>query len=139
MARKALMPDVGEVEGLKRLVNKSVPDDLKLHLYTNEKAPAEDDTVASYTECTAEGYSAKTLTGASWTVATTEGVSEASYAEQTFSLTAAATIKGYYITNADSSILIVAERFTDVGGDNIDFVIPSGGGDVKVTPKITLD
>lgn len=127
-------PDVGEVELLKRGVNKSTPDDLILKLYTNNKTPAEADVVGDYTECTATGYSAKTLTGANWTVETTDGVSEASYSQQTFSLTESATVYGYFITNNAETILICAEKFSD-GPYNI----PFGGGDIKVTPKIRLD
>ncbi len=129
-----ITPDEGEVELLKRGVNKSTPDDLILKLYVNGKTPDESDEIADYTECTADGYSAKTLTGANWTVQTTLGVSEASYAQQTFSLTESATVYGYFIVNTAGTILIFAEKFSD-GPYNI----PSGGGDIKVTPKIRLD
>ena len=100
----------------------------------NDKTPSESDTVSDYTECSTSGYSSKTLTGANWSVSTTSGTTEASYSEQTFSLTGSATVYGYYITDNGGTILIAAERFSDGP-----YSIPSGGGDIKVTPKIQLD
>lgn len=130
-----LVPDVGEVELLSRMLNKNAPADVVLRLYTNNRTPAEADTVASYTESTGTGYSAITLTGASWTVATAAGTTTGEYAQQTFTYTGAeANIYGYYVTDATPTDLLWAEIFSDGP-----YSIPAGGGSVKITPKIELD
>ena len=129
-----LVPNVGEVELLSRLLNKSATGDVILRLFTNDKTPAETDVVGDYTEASATGYAAKTLTGSSWTVASDGGgTTEGSYAQQSFDFTAAVTCYGYYVTNAAGAILLWAERFSDGP-----YTIPSGGGSVRVTPKIQL-
>lgn len=129
-----LVPNVGETELLSRMLNKSATGDVVLRLYTNSKTPAEADTVASYTEASGSGYAAKTLTGASWTVADIGGgVIEASYAQQSFDLSGAMTCYGYYVTNGAGTTLLWAELFTDGP-----YVIPAGGGSVRVTAKIQL-
>jgi hypothetical protein len=129
-----LVPDVGEVELLSRMLNKSATGDVILRLFSNNYTPVEGATVASFTQASAAGYAAKTLTGASWTVATNAGVTTASFAEQTFTFTAAQVVYGYYVTNSANTIALWGERF-----DGAPFNIPSGGGSVKVTPRITLD
>lgn len=130
-----LVPNVGEVELLSRLLNKNAPDNVVLHLYTNNVTPDEADVVGTYTEATAAGYSAITLTGASWSVATVTGTTTASYAQQTFTFTAAEpAVYGYYVTNNAGTVLLWAERFTDGP-----YAIPSGGGTIKITPKIELE
>lgn len=128
-----LVPDVGEVEMLKRILNFSATGDVRIHLYSNNYTPVEGSTVANFTECSAAGYAAITLAGASWSIATTTGTSEASYAQQTFTFTATQVVYGYYVTNSANTIVLWAELFT--GGP---FNIPSGGGSVKVTPKSQL-
>jgi len=130
-----ILVNEGEIETLKRMVNKSTPADLVLRLFSNNVTPAETDTCTTYTECNITGYSAITLTGSNWTVVTdADGKGKASYAEQTFSLSASGTVYGYYITNSDKTILFIAEAFSD-GPYNI----PSGGGEIHITPTIKLD
>lgn len=130
-----LVPDVGEVELLSRMVNLNAPDDCILHLYTNNLTPAEGDTEGLYTESTGTGYSAITLTGASWTVSTTGGVTTGSYPQVTFTYTGAEpNIYGYYVTDNAGTLLLWSERFSDGP-----YAIPSGGGSVKITPKIELE
>lgn len=130
-----LAPDTGDQLFLKYALNNTAASNPKLHLYTNNYTPAKGDTTGSYTECsTATGYAAVTLPGTSWTVSTTSHVTTASYAAQTFTLTASATIYGYYITDNSSSNVLWAELFS--GGP---FNIPSGGGSVTVTPTITCN
>lgn len=128
-----LVPNEGEVLFLSYALNKTSPADVKLHLFTNNHTPAEGDTTASYTESTAAGYSAKTLTGSSWSISTTSGTSTASYAAQTFTYTAAETVYGYYVTNNAANKVLWAELFPSA------FAIPSGGGSVVVTPAITAE
>lgn len=128
-----LVPDVGEVEMLKRILNFSATGDVRIHLYANNYTPVEGSIVGNFTECSAAGYAAITLTGASWSIATATGTSEAAYAQQTFTFTATQVVYGYYVTNSANTIVLWAELFT--GGP---FNIPAGGGSVKVTPKIQL-
>lgn len=130
-----LVPDVGERELLGRMLNKNAPDNVVLHLYTNNQTPAEGDTTANYTESTGTGYAAITLTGASWTIATVAGTTTAAYAQQTFTYTGAEpNIYGYYVTNLAGTTLLWVEKFTDGP-----YAIPSGGGSVKITPRIELE
>lgn len=127
-----LLCNGGEVLCLKYMLNNTAPTNVKLHLYTNDKTPAEADVVGNYTACTATGYALKTLTGSSWTVATTDGTTTATYAEQTFTLTTSATVYGYYVTDNAGTGLLWAERFTTAP-----YNVPSGS--ISVTPSISLD
>lgn len=132
-----LVPDVGERELLRRALNVNAADDVKIHLYTNNKVPAEGDVLGAYTEATAAGYPAGgiALAGASWTIGTIANTTTAEYSQVSFDFTAAEpSIYGYYVTNNASTILLWAERFSDGP-----YAIPSGGGSVKITPKIELD
>lgn len=129
------VPNEGEVELLARAINKNVTGNVVLHLYTNNHTNDETDTIASYTESTGSGYSAITLAGASWTVSTAAGTTTATHLQQTFTYTGAEpAIYGYYVTNLANTILLWVEEFTDGP-----YVVPSGGGSVKITPQIELD
>lgn len=130
-----LVPDVGEQEMLNRILNKSTSiADVVLHLYTNNKTPAEGDVVGDYTESTGTGYGSITLSNADWTVTTTTGTTTAEHTQVTFTYTGAEPeIYGYYVTDGNSNLLW-AERFSDGP-----YAIPSGGGSVKITPKIELE
>jgi len=123
-----LVPDVGEVLLLSYALNKVAATDVKIKLFTNDYTPVEGSVVADFTEATAAGYAAIALTGASWTITTTTGVTTATYAQQTFTFTAASTNYGYYVTNNDGSQVLWAERFSDAP-----HTIPSGGGTEKIT------
>jgi len=127
-----LVPNVGEVKMLEKALNKVAADDVKIHLYSSDTTPGEDDTVASYTLIT--DPVAITLTGASWTIATLTGTTTAEYAQQTFTFAGAATVYGYAVTDNGETNLLWAERFTDGP-----YTIPSGGGSIKITPKIALE
>lgn len=114
-------------------VGKTLPSTLVLRLFESNTTPAETDTAATYTEFTAAGYAAITLTAANWNV--TEGApTVADYAQQTFTLTGGGSAYGYYYTRQTGGRIGGAERFTGAP-----FVIPSGGGTIKVTPQITFD
>lgn len=125
-----LVPNLGEVEILTRALAPASGD--KLHLYTNDATPVEASTLAGLTECAVAGYAATTL--AAPTVATVNDVTTATYAQQTFTFTTNTTVYGYYITDNGATKLLWCERFTDAP-----YNIPSGGGEIKVTPKITAD
>lgn len=62
-----LVPNGAELRMLGNIVNLTTPENLVLRLFTSNTTPAETDTAASYTEASGNGYSALTLTGASWT------------------------------------------------------------------------
>lgn len=86
---------------------------LTLHLYSNNKTPADADTEASYTEATFTGYAAKTLTGSSFVI-TGGAPSTAVYAKQTFTSSADQAIQycyGYFLKRGTK--LVGAERFSD--------------------------
>jgi hypothetical protein len=104
----------------------------KLHLFTNDATPLEATVLAGLTECDVAGYAATTLSAP--TVATVGDVTTATYSQQTFTFTAATTVYGYYLTDNGGTKLLWAERFTDGP-----YRIPSGGGEIKVTPKIAVD
>lgn len=131
-----LVPDVGEEFALQYLINKAVPQDLKLKLFQSNTTPAEADVAGTYTEATFTGYAAIVLTGASWT--TVQGApTQASYAQQSFTssaLQALQNIYGYYLIRTTGGELIYAERFSDGP-----YAISNLGDIIKVTPKITAD
>ena len=134
-----LVPNQGEEIILSLLVNKTATytqQDLKLKLYSSNTTPGETDTEATYTEATFTGYSAVTLTGASWTI-TTGALTSASYAQQTFTSTAGSqsqNVYGYFLVQVTSGKLVYAERFSDGP-----YVIVNNGDAIKVTPTITCD
>ena len=127
-------PDVGEVLLLKYALNHTEATDVKLCLFKNDYTPVEGSDIEDFTECTADGYEAKELTGTSFTVGNSGGTTTAEYAQQTFTLTGTSTDYGYYITNNAGTQVLWAERFSDAPHS-----IPSGGGTEKVTVKITLE
>lgn len=134
-----VVPFSSEVSFLEILVNKFATDgsagpsngNRLLRLFTNNLTPTDSTVIGNVTECTIAGYSAITLTGSSWTVATVSGISTASYPEQTFTMTAAATIYGYYVTTLGGALLWI-ERFTGAP-----FNLPSGGGSVACSIKLS--
>jgi hypothetical protein len=129
-----VVPDVGEVSLLESMLNHTSAGDVVLKLYTNNYTPDEDAVLGSFTESTGTGYADKTLTGSSWTVSTSAGTTTAEYAQQSFDYTGAeANVYGYYVVNNAETELLWAEIFTDGP-----YSIPSGGGSIKVTPKIEL-
>lgn len=133
-----VLTDVGADEILKTYFNNARPaggNNLTLRLFVNDVTPAQ--TGISYTEAAGGGYAAKTLTNGSWTVATVNDPSDAVYAQQTWTFTGAltgnATIYGYYVTDADDTV-IYAQR-----AEVAEMFIPATDGDTyKVTPKVAL-
>lgn len=129
-------PDISEVTLLKLIVNKQSNGNLILKLFNNDITPGESTPAPGAgpgpIETTATGYSAITLTGSSWTVATSLGVTTAQYPQQTFTLTTSANIYGYYITTSGGDLLWL-ERFSGAP-----YSLPISGGTISITPKITL-
>jgi hypothetical protein len=134
-----LVPDVGEVELLKRLLYANAgSENGTLKLYSSNTTPAESDTAATYTEATFTGYSAKTLTssqsGGTWAVPTTStGTTSSTYGTTlTWSPTTSQTIYGYFVIGATSTVLWWAEIFGS--SKNL-----SNGDTLNLTAKIQLD
>lgn len=127
-----LITQQGQIALLSYALNKSVPSDLILHLYTNDKVPSLTDTLDDYVEMT--DYTPKTLTGSSWSVGLNlVDVVTGSFAVQIFSFSSGVTAYGYYITDNAGTTLILAERFT-----NGSFILPFDGGNIKITPNVSF-
>lgn len=90
-------------------------------------------TESSFTEATFTGYSAKALTGGSWTT-TQDDPSTGAYAQQTFTCSGGASqqIYGYYLTKTTGGALQWYEQFDGP-------VTISSGDSLRVTPAISLD
>jgi hypothetical protein len=134
--------NVAEQEMLLRIVGGTDPtsagDTLMLRLYDADKTPGEGDTFLDYSESDGDGYAAIALLGDSFTIDTGIGdTSYATYAQQTFTYTGGDTLYGYHVTTvngAGDTILYFAEKFSDGP-----YTIPSGGGTIKITPRVQLD
>jgi hypothetical protein len=146
-----LMPARGGIEALGRLVGDTYTngDTLVLRLFKNGINPAKGDSAPRFTAATGAGYAPIRLGSAvatPWTITyINPGVGDTAQAvcsQQTFTFTGADSIAGYYITaksarylrlsgQAGDTVVICAEKFGDGP-----YVVPSGGGTVKVTPKI---
>jgi len=131
-----VVPNVGEVLVLENFLNKTAPQNQTLKLFCNNITPAEGDTAATYTEASGGGYSAKSLTGSSWSV-TGGSPTFAAYAQQTFAFTGPLTtntiIYGYFVVQATSGVLMWAERAAAT------FTPNNNGDEYRVTPRIEAD
>jgi hypothetical protein len=141
-----------EREMLRRIVSKGLDgtftgvqgDTLLLKLYKGGKVIADGDSKFGIIESNGTGYAMIVLAPASWTISTpTPGAGDttmASYAQQTFTYTGADSLAGYYVVTVKNrgstgdSILMWREAFSDGP-----YIIPAGGGTVKVTLRIALD
>jgi phage baseplate assembly protein gpV len=127
-----VVPGVGEQIALAYMVNKELPSDLVLRIYANDVTPSNSDTDATYTEVSGGGYAAKTLAGASWSIAGS-GPATAIYPAQTWTFSGGVgNVYGYYVTRSGGGDLLWAERFGD-GPYNV----ANAGDTVTVTPVIT--
>lgn len=127
-------PDEGEILLLQYIVNMTAATDPVLHLYNNTDLTVDEAvTIGDITEASATGYAAITLTGGSWTTTQSVGVTTAEYSEQTFAFTTGASLYGYYVTDTSNNLLWL-EEFSGAP-----FTLPSGGGTIAITSKITLD
>lgn len=105
----------------------------KLKLFVNNIVPSATTGVANLTECISAGYSALTLVGSNWTIATEDGVTSATYVEQVFDIDEEVLIYGYYVTSLDGTELLWVERF-----DGAPYALPTGGGSIGVSLNFTL-
>ena len=126
-------PDVGENLALEMITNKTAPQNLVLKLYKNNITPSDADTAATYTEADFTGYSAITLTGASWGAASGGTIA---YAQQTFTCSGASSnsIYGYFVIQTTSTVLLYSERDASAP-----FTVTVSGDAVKVTPTISAN
>lgn len=130
-----VLTDVGADEILMTYFNNTRPaagNNLTLRLFVNNVTPAQSG--VSYTEATGGGYAAITLTNGSWTIASANDPSDATYAQQTFTftgpLTTNTTVYGYYVTDADDTV-IYAETFSS-------YTPATNGDNIKITPQFQL-
>lgn len=126
-------PDVGENLALEMITNKTAPQNLVLKLYKNNITPSDTDTAATYTEADFTGYSAITLTGASWGAASGGTIA---YAQQTFTCSGPSSnsIYGYFVIQTTSTVLLYSERDASAP-----FTVTVSGDAVKVTPTISAN
>ena len=139
------------------LYSGSVGDTMTLRLYKSGRVLSKSDSKgtanAYFIPATGAGYAYIVLAPTSWTITTSNpGTGDsniASYApQQTFTFTGADSIAGYYVqavkarTSATTaavagisdSILMWAEKFADGP-----YIIPGGGGTIKITPRIIMN
>lgn len=136
-----VVPNEADRQMLKFVVNYIATDggtppaggDRLLRLYTNNLVPSKSTAIGNITEATEDGYSAITLIGTNWTIATSLGVNSATYSLETFTFTEEVTVYGYYITTQDDELLWV-ERFSDGP-----YILSSEGGNIAITPKINFN
>lgn len=106
-----------------------------LKLFKSNTTLTEALTPSSLTEADFTGYSAKTLTGGSWSVGSGDPATGA-YAQQSFVSTAdqtAQTIYGYYVvTSGGTPRLQWVERFASA------IVVQYNNDSIRITPRITL-
>lgn len=125
-----LTPNEGEIEDLTKILS----EDLVLRLYTNDKTPANTDTVADYTECAAAGYVAKTLTGGSWSISSIDSVATGTYADQLFQTSVTSLCYGVFVTNVAKTKIRWASRF--VAPPDLPWDVFFG---ITIVPKKTLE
>ena len=131
-----IIPNVAEALAIGRLVNKTAQENLTLKLFKTNVTPGDASVAGDFTESTFTGYAAITLIGANWVITTNSGStpSQAAYAEQTFTSSAAQTAElcyGYYIVGATSGTLHAAEKFATAQS------IANLNDKVFVTPVLT--
>lgn len=103
-----------------------------LHLFGNDVTPTDSTVIGDLTQATSSGYAAITLVSSNWTTTQVSGVTTAVYSEKTFSFNTDATAYGYYITDTSGNLLWL-ERFSGAPFD-----IPTGGGSISITTRLTL-
>lgn len=133
----------------------SLGDTLTLRLMKQARTPSKGDSKSLLIQATGTGYAYIPLTPTSWTIQTlnpgTGDTNIASYAQQTFTFTGADSVSGYYLqcvkarttgnttpsapsAGVSDSILMWSEKFSDGP-----YIIPSGGGTIKITPRIIMN
>lgn len=128
------VPLTSQIVILQYIMGLTAPGNKILHLYKNDPSISTATTLGSLTESTEAGYAPVTLYSISWTISQDmSGVTTAIYSEMPFDFTTGATVYGYYLTSVTGSLLWV-ERF---GG--APYQLPTGGGEIAVSARTTLD
>lgn len=127
------VPTVGEAALLKDMLGVTAPGALTIKLYVNDKAPADGDTAADFTEMSTHGYASKSIATTDWAVTDNAGAAEATATAQVWTFTAApaVTVFGYFVVDA-AGVLRWAERFST------SFLVEFANDTATVTPKFTL-
>lgn len=132
-----MTPNAGRARLIEHAVGKRAPPStFSLRLFTNNITVSATDVLATYTQMAAvQGYAAKTLTAASFTITVNDGsgYSVAAYAQQTFTFTGGTPVDiyGYYIVDTSDNVVIGAETF-----DEGVFTAENNGDNIKITPKL---
>jgi hypothetical protein len=105
-----------------------------MKLFTNNYTPNDSATLATLAEASQAGYAPITLAGTNWTTTLTAGLATAVYSEQTFSFTTGVNVYGYFVVDTTGTKLLWLERFSGAP-----FTLPSGGGTIAITSRVTLD
>lgn len=110
--------------------------DRRLRLFTNNLTPGKSTVLGDIVEAESEtGYTSHLMPGGDWMTTSSGGVNTASYYEHIFSFTSEITVYGYYVTTIEGTPkLLWLERFT-----SSPFVLPSGGGEISIFPRFTLN
>ena len=118
-------------------------DSLTLRLFKDARVLSKGDSKFLFHSATGAGYAYIVLNPTAWTISTlnpgTGDTNMASYAQQTFTFTGADSVSGYMVWTVKNrgatgdSILMWAEKFSDGP-----YIIPAGGGTIKVTPRIIV-
>ena len=126
-----IITNAGKVQAVSYLIGKDTTvQNLKLKLFSNNVTPTASTVSSDLVEVTGGGYASVNLTGSSWIISETT----ASYPQQTWNFTAAVgNVYGYYVTTADDSTVIFAERFSDGP-----YVVAASGDIIRVTLSITM-
>lgn len=124
-----------QVGANKTLIAYTTAANLILRLYTNNYTPVVTSLNNSFTDAAGGNYAAITLDKNNWSTALNGNISEASYAEQTYTfngnLTGNATVYGYFVTDA-ANAAIWGERFGN------SFTPTNNGDTIKITPKVQM-
>ena len=126
-----IVPNSAEVLMLQYILGQATSGDLIMHLYTDTgSSPSESDTLATYSvnEVTDASYVSQTLSSVDWSIATVSGVSSATQPQVSFDFAASETVYGYYVTDSGNTNLLWVSEFTTP------IPIPSGGGQIRITP-----
>jgi len=105
---------------------------VKLRLFKNNLTPSKSTVIGDITECDEAGYLAKTLSYASWTIATVDGQNLAVYALQDFTFSEEATVYGFYGTTTSNQLLFI-EKFPTA------YTLAVDGGTIGIIPKLNLN
>lgn len=120
----------------------------KIRLYQNNATPdedtTEDNTIPDVNDTIATNdvkqvnsdlsNPEEDLDPGNFTISTVSNVTTAEHTQVTFTFTGAKNVYGYYVVDDNNGNVLWAERFAGAP-----FQLPSGGGQIVVTPRVTLN